>query len=55
MLPLVPEQVVGLATVPKAIVGVGFTVIVVPVDDAEVHPPEVTVAVYVPLVVTVMD
>jgi hypothetical protein len=37
------------------VAGIGLTVTVVPADGAEVQPPLVTVTVYVPPVVTVID
>jgi hypothetical protein len=54
ILPVALPQLVGFATVPNAMEGVGFTVTVVPVEVAE-QPPLVTVTVYVPEVVAVID
>lgn len=42
MLPVAVPQAVGFVIVPSAIVGVAFTVMVVPVDVADVHVPSET-------------
>lgn len=44
-----------MVIVPAAIVGAGFTVTVVPAEVGEVQPEVVSVTVYIPLVVTVME
>jgi hypothetical protein len=49
------QNVTGPPAVIVGVAGIGFTVTVVPADAAEVQPALVTVTVYVPPVVTVID
>jgi hypothetical protein len=49
------QNVVGPPAVMVGVAGIGFTVTIVPADAADIQPPLVTVTVYVPAVVTVIE